>query len=431
MPSKFPLTQSPELDYLYALDGRGIKLGLDRVRQALSALGNPQNQYQSLHVAGTNGKGSTCAMLAAALQHTGWRIGLYTSPHLLRFNERIRVNGAAIPDEYLRQFIQQQRALIDRLNLTFFEATTVLAMQYFAEQKVDCAVFETGMGGRLDATNVLRPLVSIITPIGRDHEEFLGKRLAEIATEKAGIAKNGVPCVIAKQSLNVKSHLLRLVEAHGAPVIYAPDHCSVRGKITDPQQQSIHYRWCDGSRGELSLPLIGPHQQLNLQTVLVALREIATALPSFDTAIRGIEHTYWPGRLQPIHREPLVFFDAGHNAHAMRAIVPALRHLFPQRKIKLLLALGRTKRHHQLGGILAPLTDLIYLTELPGYASVPIAELRQSFLRFLPEARLVTEACPEVALAQAIEDLKPQDILLIIGSHYLAPVVYPFFQINV
>jgi|UPI00036EA426 dihydrofolate synthase/folylpolyglutamate synthase len=431
MPAKFPLTKSPELNYLYALNGRGIKFGLDRVRQALSALGNPQDQYYSIHVAGTNGKGSTCAMLTAALQQAGWRVGLYTSPHLLRFNERIRVNGVAIPDDYLQHFIRQQRAMIDKLSLTFFEATTVLAMQYFADQHVDCAVFETGMGGRLDATNVLKPLVTVITPIGHDHEEFLGKKLVDIAKEKAGIAKNGQPCVIAKQSPSVKNHLLRLVELQGAAAYYAPAHCTVRGKIINPQQQSIHYHWRNGSAGQLSLPLIGQHQQLNLQTALVALQVIAHHLPDLEKVIRGIEYTYWPGRLQVIQPKPLIFFDAGHNAHGMRAIVQALQHLFPERKIKLLLALGRTKRHHQLGKIFAPLVDWVYLTELPGYAAVPVAELRQSFQKFIPQERIVTEANPEVCLRRVMAELKDEDSLLILGSHYLAPVVYPYFQINV
>lgn len=420
-----------ELKYLYALDGRGIKLDLSRIQKFLHYLGEPQRQLVSIHVAGTNGKGSTCAMLAAALQSAGFRVGLYTSPHLLRFNERVRINGIEIDDEIIRLFLKRHRSQIDRLGLTFFEATTALALDYFATQKVDFAILETGMGGRFDATNVVEPLLSIITPIGRDHEEFLGKKVLQIAYEKAGIAKSGVPCIIARQSAAVKKFLLAAVTDKCAPPIYAPTNCRISLEKLTPQHQLIQFRLNNGTEGKIKLPLIGYHQVTNVQTALVSLATLQAQGHIQSIAYRGLEQTYWPGRLQILQQIPLVFYDAGHNAHGLQAVTQTLRQLFPPQSLTVILALGRSKRFARLGEILAPLVRRVFVTELRGYPSVPAADLANALARRIAPDKIICNPQLEKLLPQVTAELKSDDVLLITGSHYLAPTILPFFKITI
>lgn len=431
MSHQFPPVADPELNYLYSLNNRGIKLGLERVTRALTHLGQPQSKYHAIHIAGTNGKGSTCAMLAAALQNTGRRVGLYTSPHLLNFHERIRVNQEPISDDYMRDFVRAARPLIENLSLTFFETTTILAMQYFAEQKVDWAVFETGMGGRLDATNLLTPQISVITPIGLDHQEYLGKRLLDIAAEKAGIGKVSVPCIIARQVPRLKKALLGMVAAQQAVPYYAPDVCRLRCTEETLQGQTIAYQFANGWRGEVKLPFIGAHQRLNCQTALATLFHLRTQIPDWAVALQGLANTVWAGRLQIISTQPLIFFDAGHNVHGIRAIVQTLQQMFPDQKIKFLLALGRAKKYQLVGKVLASVARRIYVTELEGYPSVPIEELHAALARYIEPERIVSDHSLRSQLNRACHELRANEILVILGSHYLAPVVFPYFQINV
>jgi len=424
-------TINQDLQYLYALDGKGIKPGLERVLVFLDRIGNPEKKIRTIHVAGTNGKGSTCAIIASILQAAGYKVGLYTSPHLIRFNERIRVDNEKISNKEIVNFIHNHRPLIDEIDTTFFETTTAIAFDYFRRRKVDIAVIETGLGGRFDATNIVTPLLSVITPIGKDHEEFLGNTLAKITREKAGIIKTGVPCLAAKQGPGVKHILKNNAIGKSAFFHYAPDLCRVSGVDRQLDRQEVNIK-CDGLRlNGVTLPLIGDHQVSNLQTAVSAVRLIPGFKISPEAIQKGIKATRWHGRLEILSKQPLVLYDVGHNLHGIRRVISTLEKVMPARKIKILLTLGHRKTINSLGRILERRADFIYISEIPNGKSVPATKLAKELEKlFLPD-NIVVNKCFKDFLPEVVNSLSASDNLLILGSHYIAPVVYKFFKINV
>lgn len=316
------------VDYLYGLQSHGIKPGLSRTIALLGALGNPQDSFHSLHVGGTNGKGSTAAILASVLTAQGYRVGLYTSPHLVDFSERIRVNGVPIPRERVWDLTEEVRhAAESRLSdpPTFFEATTVLAFLYFAEQQVEYAVIEVGLGGRFDATNVLTPLVSVITTIGLDHQQYLGHTTKEIAREKAGIIKGGVPVVAGR----LEDGPLSVIRARAAAQRAL---CCALGHEFDfvlESPERFSYRGISRTFSGLSSSLAGRHQVDNAVCAMAAL-EMATerGVKVGEGAIRdGLRTVRWPGRLEVVGRRPDVLLDGAHNPQAAEALTAYLASL--------------------------------------------------------------------------------------------------------
>ncbi|PIS29221.1 MAG: bifunctional folylpolyglutamate synthase/dihydrofolate synthase [Candidatus Marinimicrobia bacterium CG08_land_8_20_14_0_20_45_22] len=416
------------LNFLYLLNKKGIHLGLERIGDLLNRLGSPQNTFSSIHVAGTNGKGSTCAVIASILESAGFRVGLYTSPHLLKFNERIQVNGVPISDEEISSFIEGSQSWIVELDCTFFEATTALALAYFREKKVDYAVLEVGMGGRFDATNVVTPVLSVITSIGKDHQEFLGKSLQKIAVEKAGITKQGASCIVSKQSPYLLSVIKPILEINGAEFCYAPNLCKIRRTKMTAREQTVNIRFNERSLIGVRFPLIGEHQIVNLQTALAAIVSLKNERLTTEVIRRGIEATHWAGRLQILSNEPLVFYDVGHNLHGIRRVVRTLKQLFPQKKIHTFIALGRTKNYRTLGKSLNSLGGTIYLSRIPSQDSVPVEDLKADLVRDVLGNRIVIGGTPRELLIEAVRQIRREEILLIVGSHYLAPLVLHFFK---
>jgi len=417
----------PDLNYLYALNTRGIKPGLERIQKLLTALDNPQYNYKVIHVAGTNGKGSTCAVIASILRLGGYKVGLYTSPHLLDFNERIRVNNREISDQEIALFIRRWRKLIDKLDCSFFEATSAMAFDHFKKKKVDYAVLETGMGGRFDATNVVRPEVTVITPIARDHQEFLGRRLTQIAFEKAGIVKKNVPCVVARQAARIYKYLSAEISVHGGHLYYAPECCLISAVQSFPDHQNLRLSIDNLTVEILSLPLIGAHQLVNLQAAVTAVTLIKNITLNAEILRNGIAAAVWPGRLQILHQRPLIYYDVGHNQHGIRQAVRTLARTFPNRPIHLLLALGNQKKYDRLGKIVRSLNGRVYLTEIPNHPSVSAEKLARVIKNGNPSSQIFIEKKLSVLLNTLIHKLKTDEVLLIIGSHYLAPVVLPFY----
>ncbi|HZZ83428.1 MAG TPA: folylpolyglutamate synthase/dihydrofolate synthase family protein [Anaeromyxobacteraceae bacterium] len=323
--------------YLSSLKPLAIRLGLGRMERAVAALGHPERAFPVLHVAGTNGKGSTCAMSAEALRQAGHLVGLYTSPHLVRFGERIQVDGRAITDEELARAVDQVRAACpwhergpedDRL--TYFEFATLLAFVHFAERRVDVAVVEVGLGGRFDATNVVAPLVTAVSRIGLDHEAMLGGTLGAIAGEKAGIFKPGVPAVVAaSQPPEAMARLEAEAAARGAPFHVAAES------------------W-DGP-----IALRGPHQAGNAALAAAALRLLdaaGVAVPEAAIA-RGLATARWPGRLEEVGG---VLLDGAHNPDGAAALAAALRALHPGRPVELVFGVLADKDHRRMLAALAP-----------------------------------------------------------------------------
>ncbi|GAB6183676.1 bifunctional folylpolyglutamate synthase/dihydrofolate synthase [Thermodesulfovibrio hydrogeniphilus] len=322
------------LNELYQRRTRGIKLGLERVLRVLDKLGNPHKSFRSIHIAGTNGKGSVSKIIYTLLRAHGFSVGLFTSPHLTRFTERIVVNETEISEEDVVRLVEKVRPLSDEL--TFFEYVTVIAFLYFKEKGVDYAVLETGMGGRLDSTNVVKPEISIITSIGLDHQQFLGQDLASIAKEKAGIIKKSVPVVIANQPKEAEEIIIETANNTEAPLyIYGKDFysnlkfMSLEGLLFDfyPRNTPPHAPITD-----LSFSLTGLHQ---LENVSLALKAFIEFYPKYnENAIReGLKKVKMPGRLEIISKKPLIILDIAHNPDGAYYLIQSLKLLTEKKPV--------------------------------------------------------------------------------------------------
>ena len=352
-------TYRDSLDFLYARTTGAWKLGLERVEAFLDRLGNPHRDLTSLHVAGTNGKGSVCAGLEGVLRARGLRVGKYTSPHLVDFRERFLVDGVPVPPERIVAFIERWTPEVERLGATFFEATTAMAFEFFREAGVDIAVVETGLGGRLDATNVLRPLVSGVTNIGIDHVEYLGDTREKIAAEKAGIFKRGVPAVIGEPDLHVAGQLSRLaVEAGADPIV----HAYASG---GPRDVAV---WADGTRFMLDgrawrTPLVGAHQAANATMTLAMVAALPDALrPDADGVQAGLDRVVLPGRFQRVGR---YLFDVAHNPAGAQVLAATLRAVAPPGPVVAVLSVLSDKDWRGIMNALAPVVDGFMLTVAP------------------------------------------------------------------
>ena len=322
------MTYAQAIKYLASLEKFGINLGLERVTRLLGELGDPQLKFRSLHVAGTNGKGSTCAMIASILKEAGYKTGLYTSPHLLKFNERFKINGRDISNQDFAKGISLIKRIVEEPrihsqvpidNPTVFEALTALAFWYFAKQKVDYAVVEVGMGGRLDATNVIRPLVSVITNIELEHTAVLGSTIAKIAAEKAAIIKPGVPVVTAE----TKAEALRVMKHR------ADKDRSVLVQV--------------GSRAAgFDLGLLGEHQQANAACAVAAVR-LAGIQADRTAILAGLRKVAWPGRFQVVARKPLTILDGAHNPAGAQVLARTLAERFPGKKFVFVMGVQKDK----------------------------------------------------------------------------------------
>ncbi len=340
MSNNRPQSQSPELEKalerLYALRTFGIKPGLESMSALLESLGRPQDALPILHVAGTNGKGSVCALVAATLQAAGLKVGLYTSPHLVRFNERIRLQGRPIDDEALGELFGTIEPALEKVRLqtgrelTFFEVTTALALVYFQRMGAQAVVLETGLGGRLDATNVCRPLTTVITRIGIDHAEYLGTTLAAIAGEKAGIIKQRCPVICGAMPEDALAVIRAVAAERRAPLISAPEAVRVRRVEGSLEGQVLAIESSSQDYGRVRLPLLGRHQWENCATAVAALETFADTA-GLDCDVQWIRKGFaaveWPGRLQVLSREPVTILDGAHNPDAARTLVETIREL--------------------------------------------------------------------------------------------------------
>ncbi|MFR5870368.1 MAG: bifunctional folylpolyglutamate synthase/dihydrofolate synthase [Alistipes sp.] len=333
------MTYQQTLDFLYNslpvfqhVGGSAYKAGFDNIVALEEALGNPHRKIRSVHVAGTNGKGSVSHMVASTLTAAGYRTGLFTSPHLKDFRERIRIDGRMISEEEVIGFVERNRGTIDRVQPSFFEITTAIAFDCFARHEVDVAVVEVGMGGRLDSTNIIRPLVSVITNIGYDHTQFLGDTLEEIAGEKAGIIKEDTPVVVGESRIETQLVFIDKAKASPRPILFADQTYRVLGQISRPQGQSFEIEnRLDGSRFRIDSDLPGLYQRKNVLTALTALDVLNGAgglSISREQVFRGIataaRTTGLMGRWQQLGERPLVVCDTGHNEAGITEVAAQL-----------------------------------------------------------------------------------------------------------
>ncbi len=347
--------------------GHGVQWGLDRTRSLLEALGEPQLGYPTIHIGGTNGKGSVAAMCATVLREAGMRTGLYTSPHLCDFGERVQVDGRPVAHGILARTARELRPAVDRVGPTFFEAATALAFGVFADREVDVAVVEVGLGGRLDATNVIVPEVACVTNVSLDHADYLGSTAEAIAREKAGIVKPGVPLHTSETGRRVRRLLRDRAKRVGAPFHALDPAREVRGLELSDGRTSFRMSSRIWGELELSVPLAGAHQAVNAALAVRALESLPTALrPAREAVVRGLAEVAWPGRVQVVRGPDATWvFDVAHNAAGMEALVGTLRSLAPSRPVAALVGiLGDKDWGGMLPGLFS-LADAAVLTQPP------------------------------------------------------------------
>jgi dihydrofolate synthase/folylpolyglutamate synthase len=409
----------------------GLKFGLEAITQILAALGYPHERYATAIVAGTNGKGSTCAMLASILQSAGYRTGLYTSPHLVRVNERMRVNGAEITDEEFAKAFSEVAATVERLikagalkqTPSFFEFLTATAFLHFANLEAQFVVLEVGMGGRLDATNVTDPRVAVITNVDFDHMEFLGTTLAAIAAEKAGVIKPHRAVISGAEDPQAAAVIRRRAEESEAELA----ELASLAKVTRLRSKQGRYTF-DLEIGEeyfagLTAPLLGKFQVNNTVAAVAAAWRLQQE--GFQISRRhilsGLRAAAWPGRLEPVLRQPLVLLDGGHNPAAARELAAFLRQELPGRQVRLVYGSMRDKAIGAISEILFPLAHEVYLTR-PDHPRAAAPEEIAAALEFRPPS-LHQEADPARALDQALRASAPNDVVLAFGSLFLVGAI--------
>ncbi|HVO84744.1 MAG TPA: folylpolyglutamate synthase/dihydrofolate synthase family protein [Syntrophobacteria bacterium] len=404
------------LAYLYDLQKYGIKFGLSSTARLLERLGNPHLPLKAVHIAGTNGKGSTSAMISSILVRAGYRVGLYTSPHLVRFNERYRINDRDLGDGALLESFRRVRAVVDdREPPTFFEMTTAMAFTLFAEERVDWAVLEVGMGGRLDATNVVLPQVTVITNISLEHQEFLGSTIAAIAREKAGIIKAKVPLVTAVTQPAALAVIKACCVREQAPWYRVGQHLRVRSQGA----RRFSYHGLNWHLRDLRTPLSGRHQLVNAASALGALELLAgqgNCGLSPDQIREGLIRTRWPGRLEWLSRRPPIVLDGAHNLAGAMVLKRALREEFTYDRLILVLGIMADKDIRGMIAILAPLAEHIILTR-PRYERAAAPEvLLEAGERFRRRTEVIERV--EGALVRAKELARPSDLVVVTGSLY-------------
>jgi dihydrofolate synthase/folylpolyglutamate synthase len=416
------------IDYLFGLQKHGIKLALSNSFKLMELLGEPHRKFLSVHVAGTNGKGSTAAFIAGVLQAAGHRVGLYTSPHLISFTERIRINGAPISEARVVELAQRVRdggrgvAAPDGqgpLNPTFFEVTTAVAFTHFAEKGIDVGVIEAGMGGRLDSTNVITPLVSVITNIDLEHREFLGTTLEQIAAEKAGIIKPGVPVVTGAVQPEALGVIEREAAAKSAPLYFLSRDFAWKN-LTPGRDQVFDYQGITSFSGAMRIAMLGRYQVDNACLALAAVECLRIAGVSVeDSALRrGLEQTRWEGRLERVANRPDIYLDGAHNPASAEKLAEAVRDMKPAyRRTILVIGILRDKDYRGVLSELAPLADHVVATK-PRYSRAMDVPTLAVEIRKL-HASVDTAETVEEAIAKAVAAAAPDDLVLITGSLYV------------
>jgi dihydrofolate synthase/folylpolyglutamate synthase len=440
------LTYQQALDYLYGFVDYSVErsyryspdvFDLARVHQLLADLGHPHRTWPSFHVAGTKGKGSTSSFIASVLRAAGYRTGLYTSPHLIHFTERIQVDGRSIREEELAALVERvQPAVAATTGLTMYEVVTAIAFLYFADQGVQAAVVEVGLGGRLDATNVLQPLVSVITSLSYDHTHLLGERLSDIAREKAGIIKAGVPVVLAPQQQEAEHVVERIAHERGSDVIlvgrdwlFAPGTHDLSRQslyIWTAWEQTMMDRFVDSGGGEewapprYEIPLLGHHQVINASVAYAALKAGAErGLAVNDAAIRkGFLSVEWPGRFQVLSRSPIVVVDSAHNRDSALKLRLALDDYFPDKRVTLIFGASADKDLAGMFDELLPRVSRLIVTQAAHPRAADPADLTR--LAHTHGVRVETVLPVDQALRHALDTQQADEVILAAGSLFVA-----------
>lgn len=410
------MTYDEALEYIHGISWTFCKPGLDRTRELCAALGDPQNELKFVHVAGTNGKGSFCSMLDSVLRAAGYRVGLYTSPYITIFNERMRVNGANIPNDTLAEITEYVRPMAEKMKdkPTEFELITAIAFEYFKREKCDVVILEAGMGGRLDSTNIITtPLLSVITGIALDHTAFLGDTVEKIAAEKAGIIKSA-PLLYGGEDASARAVIAKRAEQCGVPFI-EPDYSLIESLTADLRGTRFSYR----HHRDVKINLLGLYQPKNAALVLEAVDALSVlGMPVSERAVlSGLEEARWSARFEIVNHSPLIIFDGAHNPQGISVAVESIAHYFGEEKVAVITGVLKDKDYEFIANKLARVASYAF-TITPDNPRALTAEeyaevLRKNGVRATPTAS-ISEA---VTLAVGEAD-KRGDAIVCLGSLY-------------
>ncbi len=411
------------IDYLMSLENRGVKFGLNNIRHLLDAAGNPHKRYATIHIAGTNGKGSVLSFIGSALRAAGLHVGLYSSPHLVRFNERIVVDGAEIPDDALVQLAERFRPIadgmadgIEREVPTFFEFSTAIAFAYFAEREVDYAIVETGLGGRLDSTNVLVPECAVITNLSIDHTEYLGTTLESIAREKAGIVNGSGPVVTAVSQPEALEIIERRCRSRNVELYRCGTDFTYTIRPHEFPRQEVAVATPIGDL-ELTVQMAGRHQAENAAVAAMVCKLLQRKrIPALsDEFIRaGFETARWPGRLDVVRDKPFTILDAAHNPAGARVLRETLADAFPGRPIVLVMGISRDKDADAMARELCPMARDVIVTRYRMHRAMPVDRLLAAVRRYAPRARGVSSVGESISAADELAGA--DDMIVVAGS---------------
>ena len=406
------MTYESAIGYLFSLQKFGIKFGLSKTENLLKEFQNPHAGQNYIHIAGTNGKGSVAAFMGSILQKAGYRVGMYVSPHLVRFTERFRINGEEISQEKTAELIAELRSVFDPDEPpTFFEAVTAMAILYFAREKTDIAIMEVGMGGRLDATNVITPLVTGITNISMEHQEYLGNTLSHIAREKAGVIKKGIDVVTAVTQPRVIEQFKAIAKERGAPLWRVGKDMTYRSTPS-----GLHFFGQSHSMKGLQLGLRGIHQARNAALALGMMERIETkGFPhSIDQTREGLKNADWPGRMQIIRENPTILLDGAHNAAAVKALARTILSDFSCDKMILVIGIMADKDMGTLLRAIVPISDrVIYTRPVYSRAADPHVLMEKASPLKIP-GEVVPSLAGALKRAEALANAK--DLIVVCGS---------------
>ena len=391
-------------------------MGLNHTSWLLKFLNNPQDNFKTIHLAGTNGKGSTAAIINSILIANGYKVGLYTSPHLINFNERIRVNGVTITDEEIISFMKHVEPAINEIKSTFFEVTTAMAFYHFNNNDVDIAIIETGLGGRLDSTNVVNPSLTVMTPISLDHRDILGDTIEKIAKEKAGIIKRGVPLITANQVNNVSKILEKRVKEKESVMHTCPNPESVK-LSSDGTSFEVY-------GNNFNTSLIGEHQAQNAALAIATIKLFNSNI-SYETIDKGLRNVYWPGRLQLVSDK--IYYDVAHNENGIKSVLNNLNRMFPTSKLYGLLCLKGDKEIDCIAESIKSQFEMLFVsTSKDGLLMEP-----EKLSKELHNLKVVNFPSSDISssISKIKKVRKPDDVILIFGSHYIANEIFSEFEI--
>jgi len=417
------------LNHIFNKYSGNVKLELTRMQNLLEAMGNPQNSLRGLHIAGTNGKGSVCATLEALALAHNLTVGLNTSPHLINYTERFRINGKDLPFETILDIYLRYENLFEKYEASFFEITTAIAFQAFKEAKLNTVIIEVGLGGRLDATNLFTPDITAITTIGLDHIKTLGGTLEQIATEKAGIIKENVPLVlgnIAESPLNI---IIEKAEKLNAPVYLPQKDYFYQLNQIDLNGLQFDYSFGPYTFQNLNTNLLGEHQAANVAQALTAFilysekRGFSISPPKIYSALQNI---HWQGRMQVLSSSPIIIADGAHNVHGVQALISSLHNLFPGRKFRFLVSILADKNYKEMLALICANAEKIYIAQNESDRAATVEMQSAEISKY--EIPYETASTVPEAFIKAINELSKNDILICCGSLYTVGEILNYYQ---